>query len=155
MPFQVRHTRAVDREKGPMGTRIARVVALDDDLAPLVDFAGNVKGPLRARLALAAAEAMRLSETWPVAEVLLVFVDHDLFQPVITGIVAETLPCACQPELEAPERLVLEAARELVLQCGDARIVLRSDGSLVLAAREILSRARQQQKIRGGTVAIN
>ena len=145
----------VDGGPAPAGVRIARIVALDDQVAPLVDFAGNVHGPMPARLALAATEAMRLSAFWEQVEVLLVFVDRDMRQPVITGIVTDSLPAACGPELETPDSLVLAAGQELVLRCGDAKVVLRKDGSLVIAGRDILSRAQQQHRIRGGTVTIN
>jgi hypothetical protein len=145
----------LDSGPAPTGVRIARIIALDDHLAPLVDFPGNVHGPMPARLAIAATEAMRLSECWAHVDVLLMFVDRDMRQPIVTGIITESLPRACEPELRTPDHLVLEAGQELVLRCGDAKVVLRKDGSLVIAGRDILSRAEQRQRIRGGTVAIN
>ena len=139
----------------PLGVRIGRIVALDDNLAPLVDYPGNTQGPVAARLALGIREAGRLSEEWSTAEVLIAFADQDMRQPVITGVVSDTLPAACAPDLEPAHRLLLQAADEIVLQCGDARIVLRRDGKLFIAGQEIVSRALRTHRIRGGTVSIN
>lgn len=139
----------------PLGARVGRVVALDEAAAPLVDFPGNPHAPVRARVALAAVDAMRLSRTWQDACVLIVFADQDLRQPIIAGIVADSLPEACWPAAATPARLSLEATEEVVLRCGEAKIVLSRDGKVVVGGREIESRARQKQKIRGGTVSIN
>ena len=138
----------------PLGARIGRVIGLDDDAAPLVDFPGNPNQPARALLALAVSEAMRLSREWREARVLLVFADQDLRQPVITGVMSDSLPEACAPGLDLPVRLDLRASEEIALQCGDAKIVLR-DGKVAVVGREIESRAQQKHRIRGGTVAIN
>jgi hypothetical protein len=139
----------------PLGARIGRVVGLDDDAAPLVDFPGNAHPPARALVALAVTDAMRLSREWREARVLIVFSDQDLRQPVIAGIVSDSLPQACAPGLDLPARLELRAAEELSLQCGEAKILLRSDGKVAVVGREIESRAQQKHRIRGATVAIN
>src|SRR5262249_47350203 len=112
----------------PLGARAGRVAALDEEAAPLVDFPGNPQEPVRARVAPAPADAMRLSRTWQRASVLIVFADQDLRQPVIVGLVADSLPEACWPEAATPARLHLEASEEVVLRCGEAKIVLRQDG---------------------------
>lgn len=154
VPVQV-ESGASGWEAIPLGARIGRVVALDEDAAPLVDFPGNAVPPIRALLALAVADATRLSESWRQARVLLVFANQDMRQPVITGVISESLPEACGPDLVVPQRLEMKAAEELILQCGDAKITLKSDGKVAIGGHEIDSRARHRHRIRGGTVSIN
>ena len=53
------------------------------------------------------------------------------------------------------ERVHLEAKRELVLECGKARISLRADGQIKILGGTVVSRATEANKIRGGSVQIN
>ena len=54
-----------------------------------------------------------------------------------------------------PEFLKLESARELILQCGQAKIALRADGRITILGGYILSRSTGPTKIKGGSVQIN
>lgn len=93
-------------------------------------------------------------------------------QPVILGIVGERVwdqregqPVAdARVKLPADEiralqldkrRLDLEASEEIRLTCGKSSLVLRRDGMVIVRGVQIVSRATQSNKIRGGTVAIN
>ena len=68
--------------------------------------------------------------------------------PVVIGVV--------QGRAEAPaERLVLEAARELVLRCGAAAIRIAADGTVRVDGRDVRSHARRLQRITGAQVRIN
>jgi hypothetical protein len=140
-----------------LGARVGTVVALDEGAVPRIDFPGNPHGPLVARLALSAADAERLARQWKDAEVLIVFASQDIRQPVITGLVRHSLedPLYQVADWEGFRQLFLRAQEELTLQCGEAKIVLRRDGKVVILGKEILSRARQRQRIRGATVDIN
>jgi hypothetical protein len=51
--------------------------------------------------------------------------------------------------------LDLEAADEIRLTCGKSSLVLRRDGTVVVRGVNIVSRASQSNKIKGGTVGIN
>ena len=53
------------------------------------------------------------------------------------------------------ERVVLEAACELELRCGPARIVLTRDGEVIVRGVNITSRAAASHRIRGASVQIN
>jgi hypothetical protein len=140
----------------PRHPTIGRIVGLDPAKIPLVDFPGNAHGPTPARLALPSADADLLVRHWEQVEVLLVFVDDEISRPVITGLVRESLnDPSYVADWDGFRRLLLKAEEELVLQCGDARIVLRRDGKLTIIGKEILSRARQRHRIRGATVDIN
>jgi hypothetical protein len=139
----------------PLGARVGRIVGLDETTVPQVDFPGNPHGPLAARVALSPAQAERLVQEWQSLEVLLVFANQDVRQPVVSGLVTRTLREAYdRDEQQQPRQLVLRASEELVLECGDAKIALR-DGKIVIIGREILSRAQERHRIRGATVAIN
>ena len=134
---------------------IGRVVSVGNDAVPLIDFPGNSHGPLVARLALSAADTERLAKQWQDREVLIVFVGHDTRQPVITGLLRNSFDGVEIAECESFERLLFKAEEELVLQCGEAKIVLRRDGKLTIVGKQILSRALERHRIRGATVDIN
>jgi len=53
------------------------------------------------------------------------------------------------------ERRILNAEHELELRCGEASILLRANGTIVLRGRDIISWAKRRQRIRGGSVSIN
>jgi hypothetical protein len=92
--------------------------------------------------------------------------------PVILGAVTERLwdkPDADSPR-EAQARLSnvdsmsvqldkrtvdLEAADEIRLTCGKSSLVLRRDGTVIVRGVNIVTRASQSNKVKGGTVSIN
>ncbi|WP_158502156.1 hypothetical protein [Vitiosangium sp. GDMCC 1.1324] len=51
--------------------------------------------------------------------------------------------------------VVIEARDELELRCGDASILLRRNGRIVLEGFQVDSRSRGLQRIKGGKVEIN
>lgn len=53
------------------------------------------------------------------------------------------------------ETIHLKAAKELILECGDAKIHLRADGKIVVLGGYIVQRSRGTHKIRGASVQIN
>jgi hypothetical protein len=149
--------RASAAEVIPVGARVGTVVALDEGAVPRVDFPGNPHGPLVAMLALSAADAERLARRWQDTEVLIVFASQDIRQPVITGLIRRSLedPLYELGEWEGFRELTVRSQEELTLQCGEARIVLRRDGKVLIVGKEILSRARERHRIRGATVEVN
>ncbi|MBU2959869.1 hypothetical protein KO516_03315 [Citreicella sp. C3M06] len=54
-----------------------------------------------------------------------------------------------------PERHVIEAARELVLRCGETSVTLTSDGRLTLRGKQLLSRAEGANRVQGASVKLN
>ena len=56
---------------------------------------------------------------------------------------------------ELPETLVLEARDNLTLRVGDGSITLRADGKILIKGRDLVSHARNLNRIKGGAVAIN
>jgi hypothetical protein len=54
-----------------------------------------------------------------------------------------------------PEILHLEGGRELILECGKARIALRADGRIEILGGYLISRSTGPHKIKGASVQIN
>lgn len=136
---------------------VGTLVEVDTAGVPRVNYPGNTRGVLVARVALAGADAARLAAQSNPSHVLIAFADADERQPVIVGVVRDTLADSSGEvtDWEGLRTLVLKAKDELILQCGDARIVLRRDGKLTVVGKEIVSRATGRHRIRGATVDIN
>jgi hypothetical protein len=75
--------------------------------------------------------------------------------PLVDALLTEPLPPAERTARLDGERVVLEAKEEVVLRCGKASLTLRRDGKVVLRGVNVVTRADQVQKIRGGKVQIN
>lgn len=60
-----------------------------------------------------------------------------------------------QDEDDAPDELVLRAGQRLVLSCGEASIILREDGKVLVKGKNIVTHATKLNRLRGGAVAIN
>ncbi len=132
---------------GPADVVIGRIVSVGDDGAPLLEFAGNPAGqPVRA---LATA---RYDEVAPGASVALMFVEGDRARPLAIGVVSQPDEAAA-PVLE--ERLTFTAAREIVLQCGRASIVLTRAGKVLVRGAYLSLRSSGMQRITGASVQIN
>ena len=54
-----------------------------------------------------------------------------------------------------PATLRLEARQRVELHCGESALTMDAEGRVLLKGRDIVTRARRSQKIRGGTVHIN
>ena len=111
---------------------IGRIVGVGDDGAPVVDFAGNPAGePVRA---MATA---RYADVSPGASVALMFVEGDRARPLAIGVIAPRAGAAAlrPPRQRSEERLTFTAAREIVLQCGRASLVLTRAGKVLRARR--------------------
>ena len=68
--------------------------------------------------------------------------------PVVLGRVA------AYGETGKPDELVIEAGRSLELKCGEGKLTIRRDKVLV-KGKEVVSRAKGANQIKGGSVSIN
>jgi hypothetical protein len=84
--------------------------------------------------------------------VLVWWAGEEAGRPVILGRIARL---ASAPRAEPPAEITLEAAKSLTLRVGDGSITLRGDGRIVIKGTDVVSHARRQNRIRGGSVAIN
>jgi hypothetical protein len=92
------------------------------------------------------------------ARVLIGFLNGDETQPVVLGLLEP------RPENESvrpgeaerrPDTLRVEAGRDLVIECGEAKISLRKDGRIEIRGTHLISRSSGPNKIKGGSVFIN
>jgi len=141
--------------------------------AVVVDFGGNTAGPLSARSIVALDEATIRDALMSRQPVVLLFENNDPRLPIIVGLVPPdpgavllgTLlhePPATTPVPVKPtearvdgKRVILEGDQEVVLRCGDASIMLRRDGKLILRGAYVETTATGLNRIRGGSVKIN
>ena len=87
-------------------------------------------------------------------EVLVLLPPNDSENGCVLGRVGKYRP-PCASATVAEDRVVIEAAEELTLKCGDCSVDLRKDGKLMIRGNDVLTRAKRTQRIKGGTVAIN
>jgi hypothetical protein len=138
----------------PTGVVIGRVVGVTGNGAPLVDFPSNATGVPVPALATACYR-----DVPPGQAVALMFLDSDPARPLAIGVVMEPdakSECVCaSPAAKDGERLTLTAAREIVLQCGRASIVLTRAGKVLVRGTYLSLRSSGMQRITGASVQIN
>ncbi|MDP1861345.1 MAG: DUF6484 domain-containing protein [Gemmatimonadaceae bacterium] len=84
------------------------------------------------------------------ARVVLGFVDGDERRPIVLGLLD-----APKGAPQKPDVLHIESGRELVIECGEAKISLRKDGRIEIRGTHLISRSSGPNKIKGGSVFIN
>ena len=130
------------------------LVTVGEDGTPMVDFDGNPDGE-----PLAAVSTIAIAESDSGREAVLMFEDGDGRRPILLGLVQApaTSPVQLQPA-EASldgERVLLTAAREIVLRCGQASITLTRAGKILIRGTYVLNRSSGVNRIKGGSVQIN
>jgi len=127
---------------------IGRVAGFDDTGVLLVDFPTNPNGGPVPALATARYHGVPVG-----CAVALVFVDGDPTRPLALGLVTQPGEA---PEGEHPgDRLTLTAAREIVLQCGRASLVLTRAGKVLVRGAYVSLRSSGMRRITGASVHIN
>jgi hypothetical protein len=149
-------TRAVGSD-----VRLGEIVRWDQH-GPLVDFPGNERGPLRARVAGAAPGAQLAASAGTAGarrqEVVLLVDPRASRAPVVLGFLTPIGGDATAPDLEARvdgRRVEIDGRDEIVLRCGEASITLRRNGRIVIRGVDVETRAAGVNRIKGGTVSIN
>lgn len=141
------------------GARVGWVMGLSVDGNVVVEVPG-IPGPriARATVVLTPAQLDPDART----EVLVLF-DQGGGQPIIIGVMRT------QPSTDAParprvqpltadvdgNRVTLTAEHEIVLKCGDAEIVLRKNGRILIRGVHVETRSKGLNRIKGGAVHIN
>ncbi len=131
---------------------LGRIVALTPQKGPMVQYEhspGNV-----ARLAL---QTFEIKAEHIGRQVTLQFVDGDVLQPVVAGIVWDgQAKTSSTVDLSVDsDKLTLSAKREVVLKCGKASITLKKNGTIVLRGTNLESRASGVNKLRGRAIQLN
>jgi hypothetical protein len=143
----------VQTSAGPAEVVIGRVVGIAEDGAPLVDFPANPTGAPVPALATARYDLVPAD-----APVALIFVAGDRARPMAIGLIAQHVEKPADTDPVVPrqdERLTLTAAREIVLQCGRASIVLTRAGKVLVRGAYVSLRSSGMQRLTGASVHIN
>jgi len=150
-----------EQKRAAPGHHIGKVVGFVEGRWQ-VQWDGSAPCAARTTLTLDLAAMQRAAER--TREVLLVFADLDPTRPVIVGLLDEDVPAdqtsaPVHPEgfdaLVDGKRVLLEARDEIVLRCGEASIVLRRNGRVIIRGARVETRARGVNRIKGGSVQIN
>jgi hypothetical protein len=137
----------------PAEVVIGKVVGITASGAPLVDFADNPVGTPLAALATACYD-----ESHRGAAVALMFVNGERKRPLVLGVLAQADAAPGLPEGENEQlrqTVTMTAVREIVLQCGRARIVLTRAGKVLVQGTHLSLRSSGMHRITGASVQIN
>jgi len=148
---------------------VGQIVQITEQGEALVDYPGNPKGPVKARLVIDALSLPHNPADGSIP-VLLFFEKSDPALPIIVGIIRETLYPPPPPRpleevispIERPRKvtiddrkMVLDAKEEIVFRCGKSCVKLRKDGKIIVKGVQIVSRASGTNKIKGASIRIN
>ena len=145
---------------------IGTIVAVEANGDLLIDFPGNILGPIAARTAL--PFSFRSSHADLLGhQVVVTFENNDPALPVVIGRIAPLAGggprwTAGTANADEPDDLTVEhkvitfnATQKVVFNCGKASITLTDTGKVILKGEYILSQSYGENRIRGGSVAIN
>ncbi|MBZ4415087.1 DUF6484 domain-containing protein [Myxococcus sp. RHSTA-1-4] len=148
--------------------RVGWVVGTTADGSALVDFTGNVAGPLPARSSLALEPGGLARAANERQGAILLFENGDPSLPLLVGLLqapgsTPLIDAALERSLEdVPKearvdgrKVVIEGRDEVVLRCGKATLTLRRDGQVLLRGVNIRTEAEEVQRLKGGKVQIN
>ena len=85
-------------------------------------------------------------------DTVLVWRNENSESCVVLGRIERKLDAKKSP---LPDELVIEANKQLTLKCGDGSITIRNDGKVLIKGKDLVSRAQQSNRIKGGSVSIN
>jgi hypothetical protein len=141
------------RDGAPAGSVVIGVlVGFDPAGAPEVDYPGNARGALPAR------SIVPVSDQDAGHEIALMFEDGDPTRPVIMGVVqsaVEQPPVGRVRAMVDGETLTITAEKEIVLECGEASLILTREGKIQLRGTYLLSRSSGVNRIQGGSIELN
>jgi hypothetical protein len=142
---------------GSASVSIGTFVRFDQVGRPLVEFSSNGSGEVQP-----ARSTVGLDPSQAGSEVVLAFEGGDHSKPIVIGVLrhADTV-CPVAPlrgtaaaEVDG-ERLVLTAAREVVLRCGKTSITLTRTGKVLIRGTYVVSRSSGVNKVNGASIQLN
>lgn len=132
----------------------------------MVECAGHP--PAQARLLSGMDRKALSSKESAGREVLLIFENGEPSRPIIVGIMEDPIEDLVSLEVASPQgkneektvlvdgdNILLKAKQEITLECGKGSITVKKDGKIIIKGTNILSRASQANKIKGGSVELN
>lgn len=137
---------------GSAELRVGRVVGFEGaSLRVEVPGYGLVWARVAVPLTMARVEAaIQVS-----AEVVLGFEAGDLGRPLVLGLVEQGFVREPAVARVDGQRVVIEGKEEVELRCGEATIILRANGKVVIRGAYVETRASGTNRIKGGSVQIN
>ena len=147
------------------GVQTGKIVKIDQKGNVFVDFPGNRKGPLQARITAAAAGSITRRLDDSDVQVLIAFEENDIHRPVIIDVVCDRIePAAPAVTMERNhlddvkidgETVTFDAKKEIVLRCGKSSLILTRAGKVLIRGAYLSNRSSGVNLIKGGSVQIN
>ena len=147
------------------GVKSGTISRIDADGSVWVDYPGNLKGPVIARLTGTMASRLGSSKDPEFPPVMLAFEENDPVRPVIVDVVCDKIQETSLPmtvnrnEVDDVridgQTVTFEAKKEIVLRCGKSSITLTRAGKVLLRGAYLLNRSSGVNRIKGGSVQIN
>ena len=149
------------------GVRIGKIVEIDEKGRVFVDFNGNIKGPVAAKVTKSIKCMLEKQDDLSLPDVLMVFEDNDSKLPVVIDTLFSTIETArtdteVSLEIDKPENVTVDgktitfdAKEQIVLRCGKSSITLTRSGKVIIRGAYLLNRSSGVNKIKGGSVQIN
>ena len=149
------------------GVRIGEIVEIDEKGRVFVDFNGNPKGPVEARVTHSMKRMLEKRNDLSLPDVLMVFENNDSKLPVVVDALFSTIDTArtdteVSLEIDEPEDVSVDgktiafgAKEQIVLRCGKSSITLTRSGKVLIRGAYLLNRSSGVNKIKGGSVQIN
>jgi hypothetical protein len=133
------------------GGLVLGVVAQADERGIWVELPGQARRAVEARVMTPPGAPAPRPTLRPGQTVVLMIDRSRGAAPILLGVLQPLSPSSPEPE----RRLELEAQDEIVLRCGEASVVLRRNGRIVVRGVYVETRARGVNRIKGGSVSIN
>lgn len=135
--------------------REGRIVGMDEQGQPLVDFIGNTQGPRIARKTIPLDSSAVRASIEGGRRVELRFEDGHAQLPIIVslGPPPASLPPPATTDLTSSVH-VIEGGDELVFQCGKASITLRRNGKIIIKGTYVETQSEGVNRIKGGSIQL-
>jgi hypothetical protein len=138
------------------GVLIGQLLAIDEGgNGPMIRYEGQLGVAAKRARSAVDLRAEHIGHS-----VVLTFEGRDPDRPVVIGVVRSNLSgsptqgVTLQVDVDG-ERMVVCAARQLVLRCGKASITLTSAGKVLIDGSYVLTRSTGVNRIKGGSVQLN
>ncbi|NVJ22462.1 hypothetical protein HUW62_14670 [Myxococcus sp. AM011] len=135
--------------------REGRIVGMNEQGQPLVDFIGNTQGPRIARKTIPLESSTLRAFIDSGRRVELRFEDGHAQLPIIVSL-GPPPPSSAPPATADPTSPVhvIKGGDELVFQCGKASITLRRNGKIIIKGTYVETQSEGVNRIKGGSIQL-
>jgi hypothetical protein len=147
---------------GPSGVVLGTLVGINPKGQPIIELADSSNGCSQS---VKARSTIQLAQSDVGRQAVLAFELNDRRKPIVLGLcetqpessenVATDLSPAIREIVIDGEKLLVNAEREIVLQCGEASITLTRAGKIIIRGTYVLSRSSGVNSIKGGSIQLN